>query len=491
MMSVIEKQLIGKAVRPDLKRLFSPRSIAHVGASAKRSPGRFNFILYLQNMGYAGELYPVNPNYDEVYGLKCHPSLADVPGEVDMAILALPAPRCAQILREVPAGKLGFVIVHTSGFSEIDKGSLEDELVELGREKGFRIIGPNCMGVFCRESRVCFWDDQQELRDRPGWVGYVSQSGGLTVHVISGCIDIGVGMNKAVSLGNQIDVSINELIEYMADDPDIKVIAVYVEDIKDGRGFLELLKKITPNKPVLVWKGGLTDVGSAAAMTHTGSMAGNADIFRAAMRQAGAILIDNLEQMIRALRLLKPPITLPGRRLGIICPGGGDTVSISDAFSSQPDLIVPRLTIESRARLQALLPEENVDTKNPVDPGAVGMTRLDRIIRIVGEDPGIDSILLMLTDEIPFHFDNEDARKMVAEMMSSMVAAVARDIGKPLFAHMMHVRDNNEEVFHCRSLMVDKLIEKGIPWSDGSFKESAQVFSKLAGYYKYLKETGS
>jgi len=300
MMSVIEKQYKGKAVRPDLKRLFSPKSIAHVGASAKRSPGRFNFILYLQNMGYEGKLYPVNPNYDEVYGLKCYPALAEVPGEVDMAILALPAPRCAEILRDVPAGKLGFVVVHTSGFSEIDKGGLEDELLELGREKGFRIIGPNCMGVFCQESRVCFWDDQKELKDRPGWVGYVSQSGGLSIHVISGCIDIGVGVNKAVSLGNQIDISINELLEYMADAPGIKVIAVYVEDIKDGRGFVELLKKITRKKPVLVWKGGLTEVGSAAAMTHTGSMAGNADIFRAAMRQAGAIMIDDLEQMMRA-----------------------------------------------------------------------------------------------------------------------------------------------------------------------------------------------
>jgi len=475
------------SVKHSLDILFHPTSIAHVGASPRHMPGRFSFITYLKSMGYGGMLYPVNPKYDEAMGLKCYPDLASVPGTVDLAIMALPAPLCAGILRGIPEGKVKFVVVHTSGFGEIDKDDLEEELIELAHEKGFRIIGPNCMGIFSQKGKICFWEDQSEFADRPGTVGLISQSGGLSIHVVSGCIDLGIGMDKAVSLGNQIDLSINELLEYMGQDDNIQVISIYVEGVKDGRGFLKSLKVVTPRKPVLVWKGGLTDVGKAASKTHTGSMGGDAEIFTAAMKQAGAILIENFEHMIKTLRLLQPPMRLPGQRLGIVCPGGGNTVSLSDAFANQPNIVIPRLSQQTRDELQAFLPEENVDTKNPVDPGAVGMTKLDQLLRILGKDPQIDSIFMMLTDEIVFHFDNEEARNTVTGMIAALIAEASREIGKPIYAHILHVRDNNEDVFHCRRLMIDKLNEKNIPWTDGSFKEAALAVSRLAGYCKYLE----
>ena len=474
--------------KPDLKYLFAPRAIAHVGASPKDTPGRFWFLRYLQDMGYPGKLFPVNPKYQEVFGLKCYPTLADTPGEIDLVILALPATLCPKTLAEVPAGKLKFVIVHTSGFSEIDKNDLEQELLDLARAKNFRIIGPNCMGVFSQESRVCFWEDQCELKDRPGWLGYISQSGGLTIDVISGGIDQGIGYNKAISLGNQIDVSISELMSFMAADPAIKVIATYVEDIKNGRKFIETLQGITPSKPVLVWKGGLTRKGQAASKTHTGSMSSNSDIFRAAMKQAGAILIDNFQEMIQMLCLLRPPVSVPGKRLGLICPGGGNTVSISDAFSAEPDLELPLLSEESRAQIQALLPEENVDLKNPVDPGAVGVMKLDKVAAIVGRDPNVDTLILMITDEIVFHFKEDNMKKMIAFMMADMMKKVSEQIGKPVIINLMQVRDNNEEVSYGRRLMVDALIARGISWTNGSFIQTARIFAKLARYAKFLEK---
>lgn len=486
-MSTIARQSIEPTVKPDLNRLFMPASIAHVGASPNRVPGRFTFIEYLNRMGFRGALYPVNPKYDEVFGHRCYPSLTDIPGEVDLVILALPAASCAPILRDVPASKIKFVVVHTSGFSEIGKPHLEEELLDLARQKGFRIIGPNCMGIFSEAGRVCFWNDHQEYVGRQGTVGYVSQSGGLTIQLITGCIDLGVNMAKAVSLGNQIDLSIEELLEYYGDDDSIETIAVYIEGVKDGRKFLEVLGRITPKKPVLVWKGGRTEVGSAAAHTHTGSMAGDAAIFEAAMRQAGAIMGDNLEMMVRLLRLLKPPRSLPGRRLVVVSPGGGTSVNVSDAFGCCRHISLPRLSDETRARIQKLLPEENVDTKNPVDPGAVGMTRLDRILRTIGEDPDIDSIMLMLSDEIPFHFENEIARKTITDGITSLTAAMAKVIKKPIYAHLMHIRDNNEDVYHCRKLMADGLISKGVPWTDGSFEDAARALDKVAGYGEFLR----
>ena len=168
----------------DLARLFEPHSVAHVGASAKPAAGRFNFTEYLLNMGFQGQVFPVNPKYEEVSELTCYPSLAAIPGPVDLAILAVPAPRCVEVLRESPAGKIRFVVIHTSGFGEIDKGNLEAEILALSRAKGFRVVGPNCMGIYSQPGRVGFWRDHWEIVDTPGAVGFASQSGGHAVNAV-------------------------------------------------------------------------------------------------------------------------------------------------------------------------------------------------------------------------------------------------------------------------------------------------------------------
>lgn len=471
----------------DLDALFNPASVAHIGASPKRAPGRFAFTEFLQKMGYKGALYPVNPNYQEILGLTCYPDIAGVPGKVDLAILALPAAQSIEVLKGVPAGKIKFVIIHTSGFSEIDKGHLEDEVIELGRAKGFRIIGPNCMGIFSQQGKLCFWQDHHELAERPGGVGFISQSGGLGVNVISRSIDLGIGIDKAVSLGNQIDVTTSEVIEYFGRDPDVRVIGMYVEDVKDGREFMNAIRKVSPNKPVLVWKGGLTEVGKAAARSHTGSMAGDEKIFVDAMRQAGAILIDNIEQMMTALQVLKNPEALPGPNLGIICPGGGNVVNISDAFSAQPDLCIPPTTAECRARLQTLMPEENVDLKNPVDPGAIGMSRLGQILAYLGNEPYIDTVITVGSADFFALLPNDQVREMAREGMANTIAMGAAEIGKPCFFLAWQIREN-EVTYHYRRLLFEKLEGKGIACLDGSFREIAIVLSRLAGYRGYLEK---
>ncbi len=474
----------------DLTRLFEPRSVAHVGASSRPAAGRFNFTEYLVNMGFAGKLFPVNPKYDEVFDLPCYPSLAAVPDPLDLAILAVPAAACVEVLREVPPGKIRFVIIHTSGFGEIDKGGLEDETVALAREKGFRVVGPNCMGIYSQPGRIGFWRDQWEIVDKPGTVGFVSQSGGHAVNAVMRGMDSGIHFNKVISLGNQLDVSINEIVEFMGNDDSIGVIGIYVEGIRNGRRFLELAKQITPRKPIVVWKGGTTEDGRQAVLSHTGAMAGDEKVFAAAMRQAGVTVVDNMHQMIRLLRLLQPPFSLPGGRLAIFSPGGGNTVNVSDLFSAQPALSLPSLGAETIEKLRSLLPEENVDVKNPIDPGATGFLVMDKLIEAAGRDGAVDAVVVLLTADYLSNIKREENRLLAVETISATVSRLSRKIGKPIYILFRQERQNQEDADRYRRMMVTKFIEKGIPWIDGSFKNAAEAFGQLAEYARHLERCG-
>jgi acyl-CoA synthetase (NDP forming) len=477
-----------KQSKTDLTPLFLPKSVAHVGASPKLAPGRFNFSRFLQLMKYPGKIYPVNPKYREVLDMPCYPDLASVPDDIDVAILAVPAHTCPDVLRDVPAGKVKFVIIHTSGFGEIDRRDLETDVLQMAREKGFRVVGPNCMGVYSQQGRTGFWREHWEIVDRPGSVGFISQSGGHAVNVILGGMDSGIGFNKVISLGNQLDVSITELLQFMGKDETIGVVGIYVESVKDGREFFQQVKHVSRRKPVLVWKGGITPTGKSAAATHTGSIAGNEQVFNSAMRQAGAIIVSDLHQMLRLMRVLQPQFQLPGRHLAVFSPGGGNSVSISDIFSMTPGLSLPRLNPETQEKLRGLLPEENVDVKNPVDPGAVGMMRLNQLIEAVGADEQIDSLVVLIAVDYLSNIKSEESRVLAVEMISDMLATRALIINKPVFALLQQQRQNHEDFDRYRRIMVDKFNEKKIPWIDGSFREVAEIFSLLARYKTYREK---
>jgi len=466
----------------DFTRLFTPASVAHVGASAKEAIGRFNFTQYFIDMKYTGRIYPVNPKYKEILGLTCYAGLADIPGPVDLAILAVPAQRCLEILREVPAGKVKFVVIHTSGFGEIDRHELDLEILRLGREKKFRIVGPNCMGVYSQPGRIGFWQGHWEIVDQPGAVGFVSQSGGHGVNLVLSGMNTGIFFNKVLSLGNQIDVSINEVLAYLGDDDSIEVIGIYVEEVGDGRSFQDLLRRIISRKPVIVWKGGVTRIGKEAAATHTGSMAGNERIFEAAMRQAGVVQAAHLHEMAHKMRLLQPQFSLPGSNLAIFSPGGGNAVNVCDLFSAQPNICLPRLSPETTETLRELLPEENVDVRNPIDPGATGYMKIDKLLMAVADDPRIDTILVLFGVDYLSNVDDEEKRESIVEMISEIIAGTARDRGIPIYVLLRQQRANHRDYDHYRRLMLDKFIEKSIPWLDGTFKEAAEIISDLAGY---------
>jgi acyl-CoA synthetase (NDP forming) len=472
----------------ELDRLFYPKSVAHVGASIREAVGRFNFTQYLIQMKFQGRILPVNPKYPELLGLKCYPSLAEIPGEIDLAIVAVPAAATVDVIRGCPPGKLKFAVIHTSGFGEIGKGELEGDLLHEARKRGIRLIGPNCLGVYSQEGRVGFWRSHHEIVDLPGTIGFVSQSGGHAVDLLWGAGDSLLFFNKVVSLGNQLDLTINDFLEYMGDDPGIHVLGAYVEDVKDGRRFLEILRRIAPRKPVVIWKGGVSPRGKAAAVTHTGSMAGNEEVFSAALRQAGAIQVGSHWEAKRVLRLLQPGFPLPGRRLAVISPGGGSTVNLCDHFSAHPLLSMPRLSAETERALRELLPEENVDLANPVDPGGTGMARADKLLEVIGQDPNVDTLVLLLSIEFLGTIIGEERRLALAGMVGKAAARAASKAGKPLMILLRQVRENNEEYDGFRRIFVRSFHEHGVPWLDGSFSEAASILEKLAAYRAFREE---
>jgi acyl-CoA synthetase (NDP forming) len=469
----------------DLSPLFFPRSIAHVGASSRSSPGRFNFSKFLLHMRYPGTLYPVNPKYEELFHLPCYPRLSEVPGQVDLAIVAVPAESCRGVLSDLPEGKVQFVVIHTSGFGEIGKGHLEKELLQWAREKGFRVVGPNCMGIYSQRARVGFWRDHWEMANHPGTVGFISQSGGHAVNVTLSGIDSGIRFDQVISLGNQIDVSVNDVLAHMGRDDTVRVIGIYVEEIRHGRGFLELLREIVPKKPVIVWKGGVSAVGREAAMSHTGALAGDEKIFGSVLRQTGAISVNNMHQMLRLLRVLQPQYPLPGGGLAFFSPGGGNTVNVCDHFAEQPHLRIPRLSSKVAAQLKTLLPEENVDVRNPVDPGATGLLKMDKLIQAVALDEQVDTLVLLVSVDYLSNIQSEENRLLLAEMISTTVHRMREKVGKPIYILLRQERQHHEDFDRYRRIMIHSFEEKKIPWIDGSFPSVAEVFSKMVGYHDF------
>ncbi len=466
--------------------MFKPRTVAHVGASAKELVGRFNFTKYMIEMNFEGSLYPVNPKYGEILGRKCYPDLSSVPGEIDIAILAVPADICPDALRNVPAGKINFVVIHTSGFKELNKTGLEDELKDIARRKGFRIIGPNCMGIYSQQGRIGFWRDHNEAVKFPGTVGLVSQSGGHAINVIRHGINTGLHFDRAVSLGNQIDISIIDILENYYSDDDVKAVGIYVEEIGRGRDFLDLLKKITKKKPVVVWNGGITQKGKGAAATHTGSIAGNAEIFRSAMKQAGAITAADRSEFLQLLRLFQPKYKLPCENVAVISPGGGNTVSLCDIFSSQPDLKLPRFSDSTRTKLKAALPEENVDINNPVDTGGAGISALGKVLPVIAADSQTESVIILLDMDFLAVFTDEEKREEFADSITGTIIECIKTSGKPIHILAVQHRQNNEIYDGYRRFFINKFNQNNIPWIQEPFTSAAVIYSKLAGYKRHI-----
>lgn len=356
---------------PDFDRLFHPSSLAIVGASNNLHKSGGLFLKGLIDSGFRGKLHAVNPNEPDILGLKSYHSILDIPGEIDLAILAVPARIVPRIMAECSQKRVRFAIVHSAGFSELgaEGKELEKELLEKARQGGTRIIGPNCMGIYSPKARINTITYQVTSEDEAGQVAFVGQSGWVTENVIHRGLESGLRFSKVVSIGNQSDLTIEDLLAYFAGDTETSVIAFYIEGIKRGRELLDLARQISSTKPVIIWKVGRSEVGVSAAASHTGSLAGNSVVTEAALTQSGVITAQNLEELIDLIIGFTCPVLPAGNRVGLLVEAGGGAVAGADAAQAH-GLEVPALSPQTQQelvdRLKGIVPPFS-RPRNPVD----------------------------------------------------------------------------------------------------------------------------
>ena len=375
----------------DLTPLFAPRAVAVLGVS--RNPAKLGYRL-LENLkarGFAGAVHPVNPSGEEILGYGTVRRVDDLPLDVDLALVSLPASAVPDAVKALAARRVRAAVILSSGFGEVDadgRGAQAD-LLATARAAGLRLIGPNCMGVYSAPAKLngtYFWD----LPTAPGGIGIVSQSGAYGGLIFRHLGSRGLGIARFLSIGNQADVELAEVLEYFADDSECSLVACFVESVRDGRRFVRAAERLTASKPVVVLKGGRSDAGRRAAGSHTGSLAGSYDVFRAACLRARIVLADETEEFFDAIETL---VTVGARRplaprIAILTVSGGPSVVAADT-AERTGLEVPPLGDATRAALRAVLPSFAA-VGNPVDlTPQVEPARIDDAVRAVMAEPVI------------------------------------------------------------------------------------------------------
>lgn len=382
----------------DLDAFFYPQSLAVIGAS--QNPLKPNGIpLYLLSMfGYQGDVYPVNPKYDRVGGLKCYPTVIDIEGPVDLAIIGVAAAQVMQVLHDCARKKVKAVIIFTSGFAEIStEGRGEQEVMRrLAQESGMRILGPNCLGVLnyyngCMAS--FFYNQERSDLFHPEKLSFITQSGGLGGIIYQMIMQLSIGFNYFVSTGNEADVSYAEVLNYLVSRDEVSIVAGYLEGLQGGgQLFIEACKKaLEQQKMVTMLKVGRTESGAAAAASHTGALVGSDQVYDGVFRQFGVPRADDVEQMNTLIALFATGKLPAGKRMAVITISGGGGVVVADKCPEY-GLEVVRLTEKTQRSLREFFPPYGA-VANPVDLTAqlfVDATLFQKALRLVMQDPGID-----------------------------------------------------------------------------------------------------
>lgn len=352
----------------NLDFLFDPKSVAIVGASPVRGKISNIIIESLRETGFGGRVYPVNPKYDEIEGMRTYPSVSDIGAPVDLAVYCIPASEIPKALKGM-GGKVKGAIIVSGGFAEAGENgkALEKELKSIAKKEGIRIIGPNCMGIYDAVSRLdtFFISSERIKRPKLGGISIISQSGSFAITAMDELAAEGVGVARVVSYGNKIDLNESDCLDFLAEDTYTKAVAIYIESINDGRRFVEAASRCSLKKPVMAIKVGKGGAGITAARSHTGAIAGRYEVYRAAFKKAGIIELDGYEDFINGCKALGMQLEAQGNRVMIITDGGGMGVGIADACNSL-GLEVPPLPKEIIDRLKPHFPTYFA-VSNPMD----------------------------------------------------------------------------------------------------------------------------
>jgi len=436
----------------EIDRLFEPAGIAVVGASA--DPGRIGGqpVHCLSTYGFPGRVYPVNPGHAQIMGLRCYPEIAAIDGPCDVALIAIPAAGVEEAVRQCGAKGIRYAVVMSSGFGEAgdDGRRLQESMVRTGIAAGVRIIGPNCQGLLNVSNRLyaTFGAACLEPEIRQGAVSMVTQSGGYGFSVLLTCEALGVGFRAVVSTGNQADVDTPELLDALVGDAATRVLCAYIEGVSDGRVLMGVARRaLAAGKPLLVWKTGNTESGARAALSHTASMAGRYEIYRAAFRQCGIIEVTDTHELADYAFALQAPVPGGGRRTAALGISAGACILFADQ-ASECGLPLPELSQETLHVLRGIVPAFGA-IANPVDVTASifnDIRRFTDAVDVVLADPGIDQLAVLMAS-----LSGEPAAACCEALVKTMRAR-----GKPVLVGWSARRNRAQEAYRI-------LEEAGVP----------------------------
>ena len=414
---------------------LAPQSIAVIGASEKPGVGKAIFSNIIN--GYKGKIYPITPSNPTVFGLKAYKSVLDIPEEVDLAVVATPNKIVPAVMEEVGKKKIKGAIIVSAGFKEVDEhgARLEKEIASIGKKYGIRIIGPNCLGIMSLSQRNMMNATFLKITPKYGGIALVSQSGAICAATVEDAIAQGIGFSKVISMGNKVDMDENDILELLSEDPETKVIVMYLEDIHDGRRFLEIAKKITVDskKPIIVLKAGRTPEGAKAAMSHTGALMGSDEIYDSLFIQSGVIRVDAMQDLFDlSTAFSKQPVPPAQGGVVIVSNAGGPAIISTDACSKY-GLKMADISLSTEAIAKVIPPHGSA--RNPVDiVGDADYNRFEKVLVEVLSNQNVGSVVTMCTPSATLDY-NELARTIVK---------TSKGTGKTMLAALMGLAEGTE-----------------------------------------------
>lgn len=421
-----------------LNNFFYPKSIAVIGASVNPYKAGYQISKNLLDKGYEGDIYLVNPNEKKLFEEKVYTSLADIEGEVELILVVVPAIHVLEVFKQAEKrGDVKSAIILASGFSETkipERIDLEKQVLDIAHRAGIRVIGPNCVGVMNMENNLDT-TFSPPFKGVGGRTSFISQSGSIGCSILMTMCDqpVSMGFNKWAHVGNMADVNVEEVLRYYKDDKETDVIAIYMEGMTKAKRFFETAKEVTPTKPILVLKVGRSEMGSVAAASHTGSLAGSDAIFEGAFKQTGILRMDTVEEAMDTAKALSMQPLPKGNRVSIITEAGGAGVICMDEIGSHKEVVMAKFSEETEEKLRKILPDMAL-ISNP--QGYVDMTAAadgpqhSEALEVILNDSNVDAVVLL---SVPPNFLNP---VNFAEKINEK-AELARKVGKPVLICFM------------------------------------------------------
>jgi acetyltransferase len=464
--------------------LFFPQTIAIIGASKNRLGG-FKYNMALEDWGYKGQVFLINPNHDELFGIKCYPTIDDpeIPKPVDLVIISVPNTLTPGVIRTLNSSNAKFATIFSSGFIESDNKDLDDDLHNAIESSDTIFIGPNCLGVLNPGVGLAIYP---QIECFPGHFSMFAQSGGNMIRSYMFLGSIGIGSRFCCGIGNMYDLAPHELIRYYGQDPETNVIGVYMESMIHGRQFMEAAKEVALKKPIVIWKGGQTERGNEAARSHTGGLAGSFEVWKGMAKQCGIMIATYFEQFIDMVQVaslrLPPPKNL---NVCILVAGGGVGVEFTDVFESAGFKVID-LQQETKDALAEVFPAVNTSFKNPIDLGEHGYIpeKFAKAVQIVSTDINIGSIVFVREpDRFPIYQTLLGFENMQESTINSLVP-ILQSIDKPVICTPAANRDFVGD-FENRHNFQTAMIAAGLPLIQ-NVSNIPPVLLQLYYYGKFL-----